>query len=46
MGFTVERLTKPIAIKGIIATEAEAVAWPIFKNIVAMAAVMQYELQA
>jgi len=45
MGFRVERLTKPIAIKGVIATEAEAVAWSMFENIVAMAAGMQSELQ-
>lgn len=42
MDFRVERLTKPIAINGIIATEAKPV---IFENIVAMAAGTQSELQ-
>lgn len=42
MGFSVEILTKPIAINGIIATEARPV---IFENIVAMAAGIQFELQ-
>lgn len=40
--FTIERLTKPIAINGIIATEAEPV---MLENIVAMAAGTQSELQ-
>lgn len=44
MGFTVERLTKPNAIHGIIATEAEPVTW-LIENIVAMSAGMQSELQ-
>lgn len=45
MGFTSGRLTKPIAIRGVIATEAKPVPWPMFENIVAMAAAMQSELQ-
>lgn len=45
MGFTIERLTNPIAIKGIIAVEATPVAWLMFENIVAMAVGMQSELQ-
>lgn len=45
MGFTNERLTKPIAIRGVIASEAKPVAWSMFDNIVAMAAVTQSKLQ-
>lgn len=45
MGLTIGRLTRPIAIKGSIATEAEPVDWSMFENIVAMAAGMQSELQ-
>lgn len=45
MGSTIETLTRPIAIKGIIDTEAEPVLWWMFENIVAMAAGIQSELQ-
>lgn len=45
MGLMIGRPTKPMAIKGIIATEAKPVAWSMFNNIVAMATDMHFELQ-